>query len=160
MWIRNRPMRTVISTALLVLVCAACAPAAPSRPSTGGSPGQADAAAAQRQPGRTLVTVVRLEPTSLAVRPVSESGSGVGFITRLFNATLDLVDATSRRRYLDLVAHFNAKLGEAARENGVGYVDLFATTADAGRRGRPECFVDANHVRPSAIAAAIAAAGI
>ncbi len=36
---------------------------------------------------------MRLEPTSLAVRPVSESGSGVGFITRLFNATLDLVDA-------------------------------------------------------------------
>lgn len=76
------------------------------------------------------------------------------------NATLDLVDAASRRRYLELVAHFNAKLGEAARENGVGYVDLFAATADAGRRGRPECFVDANHVRPSAIAAAIAAAGI
>jgi hypothetical protein len=76
------------------------------------------------------------------------------------NAPLDLVDSPSRRRYLELVAHFNAKLGEAARDNGVGYVDLFAATSGPDRRGRPECFLDANHVRPSAIAAAIAAAGL
>lgn len=76
------------------------------------------------------------------------------------NAPLDLVDSPSRRRYLELVAHFNAKLGEAARENGAGYVDLFAATSGPDRRGRPECFLDANHVRPSAFAAAVAAAGL
>jgi hypothetical protein len=76
------------------------------------------------------------------------------------NAPLDLVDSPSRRRYLELVAHFNTKLAEAARDNGVGYVDLFAATSGPDRRGRPECFLDANHVRPSAIAAAIAAAGL
>jgi len=76
------------------------------------------------------------------------------------NAPLDLIDTPSRRRYLELVAHFNAKLAVAARENGAGYIDLFAATSDPDRRGRPECFLDANHVRPAAIAAAVAASGI
>jgi peptide/nickel transport system substrate-binding protein len=89
----NRSVRALIAVALLAILAAACAPATPARPNGGGAPGQADAPTGQRQAGRTLVTVVRLEPTSLAVRPVSESGSGVGFVTRLFNATLDLVDA-------------------------------------------------------------------
>ncbi len=91
-WTANWALRTITWLALLAFLAAACAPATPTRPDAGAL-GQGEAPAGQRQPGRTLVTVVRLEPTSLAVRPVTESGSGVGFITRLFNATLDLVDA-------------------------------------------------------------------
>jgi len=76
------------------------------------------------------------------------------------NAPLDVIDQKLRRRYLDLVALYNAKLAEAAEAAGAGYIDLFAATSDAARRGRPERFFDANHVRPLAIAAAVAAAGI
>ena len=76
------------------------------------------------------------------------------------NAPLDVLDQRLRRRYLDLVALYNTKLAEAAQAAGARYIDLFAATSDSMRRGRPERFFDANHVRPLTIAAAVAEAGI
>lgn len=77
--------------ALLVLVAlvVACAPA--SAPADRGPAG-----GAARVPTPTLVTVVRVEPVSLAARPVQASGAGVRFVTRVFNAQLDEVDNQDR----------------------------------------------------------------
>jgi ABC-type transport system substrate-binding protein len=72
---------------LIMLATAACG-----RPdSTGEGQRPAQDADARRQ--RTLVTAVRVEPVSLASRPLQDSGQTVRFTTRFFNAELDFVDA-------------------------------------------------------------------
>jgi peptide/nickel transport system substrate-binding protein len=64
----------------------ACAQA--SAPQTG----QPAAPQSTQAVNRTLVAVVRVEPVSLAARPLTATGAGVSFTTRVFNAGLDLVD--------------------------------------------------------------------
>src|SRR5438093_9625249 len=73
---------------LLVLVLSACAPAGPSSsPIAGPSGGVAQA-------DRTLVAGVRVEPNSLAERPVLQSAAFAGFalLKRLPNAELTILD--------------------------------------------------------------------
>src|SRR5687768_11289583 len=106
--------QAIISVMMLVVVCAACAPAAPSRSDTegnAGAPSQSGADTRRTQQQRTLVTVVRVEPVSLASRPVTATGAGVGFITRVFNAGLDIVDARDQPHpYLaEALPHLNTE---------------------------------------------------
>lgn len=79
-----------ISSASLVLVLgiilAACAPAA----QRDGSDVQAGVATVAR---RTLTTVMRVEPVSLASKPLQSTGISIRHATRLFNAELDFTDA-------------------------------------------------------------------
>src|SRR5439155_4186873 len=73
---------------LFVLLLSACAPAGPSSsPSAGPSGGVAQA-------DRTLVAGVRVEPNSLAERPVLQSAAFAGFalLKRLPNAELTILD--------------------------------------------------------------------
>ncbi len=62
------------------------------RPGPAGE-GQRGSQAPDARLQRTLVTAVRVEPVSLASRPLQDSGQTVRFTTRFFNAELDLVDA-------------------------------------------------------------------
>lgn len=73
-------------------------------------------------------------------------------------APLTLVQPAEARRFLELVEHFNADLRAAAGRAGLTYVDLYAATVGANRRGREECYIDTSHVHPSAVLAAIRAA--
>ncbi len=86
--------RIALTALMAAMVCAACAPAAPPQTSV---PGQPDSTGrGERRPTQTLITVVRVEPTSLASTPVTATGAGVAFVTRVFNAGLDLVDSQDR----------------------------------------------------------------
>lgn len=80
---------------LLAVIAGACAPAAPG---STGSAGQTSSGEVRTRPSQTLATVVRLEPVSLAVKAVTSTGTGVQFVTRVFNADLDLVDGDDRVR--------------------------------------------------------------
>lgn len=76
----------MVLAALAVFLIAACGPA-------GGSwatSGQAGQEGSQR---RTLRTVMRVEPISLASKPLQSTGISVRMTTRLFNAELDFTDA-------------------------------------------------------------------
>lgn len=73
-------------------------------------------------------------------------------------APLTLVQPAEARRFLELVEHFNAELRAAAGRAGLAYIDLYASTVGANRRGREECYVDTSHVHPSVVLAAIRAA--
>lgn len=83
------------STALVfiavALTLAACGPA-PRAPSA------ADARAPAGQPGRSLVAVVRVEPSTLAVRPLGEAGVALYLSRRIFNAELALLDDRAQAR--------------------------------------------------------------
>src|SRR5579872_5533017 len=88
----------VLSRLALPLLCgavalAACAPA-PTQAPSGGASGAGPTA--QAQASQTLVTVVRIEPASLADKPVTATGAGVNFVTRVFNAELDIVDSSDQ----------------------------------------------------------------
>src|SRR5206468_5092435 len=61
-------------------------------------PGEAPGASTSSRPNQTLVTVVRVEPTSLASRPVTFAGADVAFVVRVFNAELDTVDGQGDAR--------------------------------------------------------------
>jgi peptide/nickel transport system substrate-binding protein len=71
----------------------ACAPVAPSTTSDTARPGQGAAQTTSAQPGRTLVAAVRLEPASVATRPLQEArGIAIYLSQRMFNANLALLD--------------------------------------------------------------------
>lgn len=77
---------SVVLTALVSLT--ACAPAT----------GPAGSAAGIEQPrtNKTLVMLVRYEPTTLAAVELRPAGSSTSSTRRLFNASLDLVDGTAK----------------------------------------------------------------
>ncbi len=82
-----------------IALLSACAPATPARERESVA-GSVESARASQQ-DRTLVMVIRGEPVSLASKPVQASGLSVRPATRLFNAELDIADATdSPRPYL------------------------------------------------------------
>ncbi len=71
----------------------ACAPTVkPAVPANGPS------AAAPRQPGPTLVAAIRLEPLTLATRPLREQGVAVYLSGRMFNAELAILDDKANPR--------------------------------------------------------------
>src|SRR5687767_7615202 len=72
---------------LLLLLLAGCVPQAPSPMETprAGAP-QTNAAP------RTLQAIMKVEPASLASRPLTSTGISVAFALRLVNATLDITD--------------------------------------------------------------------
>jgi peptide/nickel transport system substrate-binding protein len=84
--------RFPVLTMMALTLLAGCGPSAPQ--ATG--PGQQVSGRSESRPTPTLVTVVRVEPTSLAAAAITASGAGVGFVTRVFNAGLDLTDAHDR----------------------------------------------------------------
>jgi peptide/nickel transport system substrate-binding protein len=73
----------------IALVITACAPAAP-RPTE--RPGQAPQPAAPSEAGRTLAIAIRVEPATLAAKPLGSGGFTLTTTRRLFNATLALFD--------------------------------------------------------------------
>jgi Flp pilus assembly protein TadD len=72
---------------------------------------------------------------------------------------LNFVPPAVARQFLELVEFFNSELRAAAGRAGLIYVDLYDATVGPHRRGREDCFIDSIHVQPSAVAAAIKAAG-
>lgn len=72
---------------------------------------------------------------------------------------LNFVPPAVARQFLELVEFFNSELRAAAGRAGLIYVDLYDATVGPHRRGREDCFIDSTHVEPSAVAAAIKAAG-
>jgi Flp pilus assembly protein TadD len=72
---------------------------------------------------------------------------------------LNFVPPAVARQFLELVEFFNSELRAAAGRAGLIYVDLYDATVGPHRRGREDCFIDSTHVQPSAVAAAIKAAG-
>ena len=88
-------MRTCFGPLLLAIAVglSACAPATPGATT---APGEQERPPSRPSP--TLVTVVRVEPTSLASRPLTFAGANVSFVVRVFNAELDTVDSLDRPR--------------------------------------------------------------
>src|SRR5579862_1916236 len=86
---------SALAAAILVLTVAACAPGVPR---SAGEPGQTASPVPGAHSTQTLVVVVRLEPVSLAAKPVTATGTGVNFVTRVFNADLDLTDGDDQVR--------------------------------------------------------------
>ncbi|HEY3117136.1 MAG TPA: ABC transporter substrate-binding protein [Chloroflexota bacterium] len=80
-------MRTCL-LALIILAISACAPASPSSSATSAP------SAGVSQADRTLIAAVRVEPNSLAERPVLQSAAFAGFalLKRLPNAELTILD--------------------------------------------------------------------
>jgi peptide/nickel transport system substrate-binding protein len=90
-----RSLRYSAVCLIALITLQSCAGNAPAQPA-----GSSDPPAAER-PFRSLAMAVRYEPTSLASKPLRESGSGVSSTIRLFNAELDLEDGRgSIRPYL------------------------------------------------------------
>src|SRR5689334_21126259 len=88
------PTRRYMGYAVVLLVTAlgaACGPGGGSRP-TGTEGQQTGASQTQPQAERTLGIVVRLEPASIAAKPLRSSFVKVKTTVRLFNAGLDLID--------------------------------------------------------------------
>lgn len=71
---------------VIVPMIASCAP--PPRAATPGAPG----AAAESPPSKTLTSLLKVEPESLAAKPVRSTGTSVAHGIRLFNAGLVLLD--------------------------------------------------------------------
>jgi peptide/nickel transport system substrate-binding protein len=86
--------RRLISLCMLpILALLACT-------SPTGSPGQGGdgAAPAQPVPSRTLNSIMKVEPASLASKPLTPTGISVAHAVRLFNAQLDQQDGQERPR--------------------------------------------------------------
>lgn len=81
---------------LLLLITVGLVACAPATPGATTAPGEQPRVASR--PSQTLVTVVRVEPTSLASRPLTFAGANVAFAVRVFNAELDTVDALDQPR--------------------------------------------------------------
>lgn len=76
---------------LLTTILAACAPAAsPPAPGSRGPEPQAGA------PSRTLAVAIRVEPPTVATRPLQTAGIGLYLPSRMFNATIGLLDKDGR----------------------------------------------------------------
>ncbi len=75
---------------LLAAALSACAPAAPS-----GQPGRA-APSPESRPSRALNSVMKVEPQSLAAKPLRNTGTSVAHGVRLFNAGLAIEDSRER----------------------------------------------------------------
>lgn len=76
----------------LVLLVSACNPATPSAGSGSASEPQA------RTGPTTLRSILKVEPASLAAKPLEGSGISIAHATRLFNATLDQSDSQEATR--------------------------------------------------------------
>ncbi len=72
---------------VLLITLAACAPSVPRATE---QPGQAPAAAPES--GRTLAIAIRVEPATLAAKPIGAGGVTLTTTRRLFNATLAIFD--------------------------------------------------------------------
>lgn len=84
-------MRGMIAMIAVGILLAACAPP------QAGTADLAQPAESLNRP-QTLVAAVRVEPVSLASKPLQDSGQTVRFTTRVFNAELDSVDGNGRPR--------------------------------------------------------------
>src|SRR5439155_10392027 len=69
-----------------ILLLVACAPTPAAREPSGG------AVAPSAEPARTLVASVRVEPSSVALRPFREAGVALFLSRRMFNAELAIRD--------------------------------------------------------------------
>ncbi|MEA2639092.1 MAG: peptide/nickel transport system substrate-binding protein [Chloroflexota bacterium] len=93
-----RPRLVMILSLALMAGCATAPAATTSQSQPAASGGQAQTAPAQE---RTLNVGVRTEPITASARPLQSVGIKVKFITRLFNASFDLIDDKgSARPYL------------------------------------------------------------
>ena len=90
------PSRLGTLALLVQLASMACAPATPQSSTTQSPAAPGEAPRALARPNQTLVVAVRLEPVSLADKAVTPTGTGVAFVTRVFNAELDQVDNEDR----------------------------------------------------------------
>lgn len=83
-------MRPIVRAAalLVLLLSAACAPGRTEPTAQGGSQGPSEAP----RPERTMVIAVRVEPATVAARPLTSAAVAVKASARLFNASLDLID--------------------------------------------------------------------
>jgi peptide/nickel transport system substrate-binding protein len=84
--------RLPVLTLLALILVAGCAPGTPQTT----VPSQPGGGRLESRPTPTLVTVVRVEPPSLAADAITAPGASVGFVTRVFNAGLELTDAQDR----------------------------------------------------------------
>src|SRR6266511_1506639 len=75
---------------LIIAVLMACAP--PSQTPPASKPESAASGQAPGRPERTLVMALRVEPQTIAARPLGPRGVALKHSARLFNALLDLVD--------------------------------------------------------------------
>src|SRR3954463_15388224 len=83
-----RVMRLVVWVSLIVaLVLSGCQPSTP-RPTQSADAPATDAP----QVSRTLIMVTRLEPVSLATKPLQQAGTLLASTRRVYNATLALLD--------------------------------------------------------------------
>lgn len=87
------PRRAAGLAALIVLALVACAQPAPARYGSGGAAGST-----AKEPGRTLVAAVRVEPGTVATRPLRLTGVALYLSKRLFNAELAILDDRGRAR--------------------------------------------------------------
>ncbi len=88
------PALRLIQLTLILLLLAGCAPAgAPTPRDTGATASNNSSAAQPVAPNRTLVVVARGEPPTLAAKPLQGFSGSLTPPLRLFNATLDYIDA-------------------------------------------------------------------
>ena len=80
----------LLAAAVALSACAPATSVAPDRPGGAGGP--------EARSPRTLTVAVRVEPVSLASKPLQDSGQSVRFTTRSFNAELDIVDGRDAPR--------------------------------------------------------------
>src|SRR5581483_3870510 len=91
---KRRPAMRFGILAVAVVLLAGCASPA-SRQAGSGEPSRAGQQSAAHQP-TTLQAIMKVEPASLAARPVVATGISIAFAQRLFNATLDITDGQER----------------------------------------------------------------
>ena len=77
-----------VAALLILLLSAACAPGRTEPTAPGSSQAPSEAPRAER----TMVMAMRVEPATIAARPLGSPGAGVKASARLFNASLDLID--------------------------------------------------------------------
>jgi peptide/nickel transport system substrate-binding protein len=89
------PASRLIALLLSLLLLAACTPAGAPTPRAAESGSAAGSTTAQQvvAPNRTLVVVARAEPPTLAAKPLQGISGSLTPPLRLFNATLDYMDA-------------------------------------------------------------------
>src|SRR4051812_30887038 len=78
---------------LMAVVLLACsAPPSPRAAAPSGATTESPTATTAARPGRTLVVAIRLEPSSLATRPLRQAGVGLYLTSRMFNAEIAKLD--------------------------------------------------------------------
>lgn len=74
------------------------------------------------------------------------------------NASLRKIDSADRKRFLAAVGVLASVMRRRLSDRGLTAIDLWAATKDEGGKARHDCFIDQNHVAPTAIIEAFRAA--